>query len=88
MNVFKFGGASVKDAEGVRNIISVLNEVGETNLVIVISAMGKMTNALEEVVSAYFSNPKNIPTALQKVYDYHYMIISELFVNGTHPICI
>jgi aspartate kinase len=86
MNVFKFGGASVKNAEGVRNIISVLNEVGETNLVIVISAMGKMTNALEEVVSAYFSNPKNIPTALQKVYDYHYMIISELFVNGTHPI--
>ena len=40
MKVFKFGGASVKDSEGVRNIISVLNKVGETKLLIVVSAMG------------------------------------------------
>ena len=86
MNVFKFGGASVKDAEGVRNIIAVLNEVGESKLVIVISAMGKMTNALEEVVTAYFLNPKNTSVALQHVYDYHYQIISELFENRTHPV--
>jgi aspartate kinase len=85
MNVFKFGGASVKDADGVRNIISVLNEVGETKLLIVVSAMGKMTNALEEVVSIYFSNPRNVPAALQNVYDYHFQIISELFDNGDHP---
>ncbi len=86
MNVFKFGGASVKDADGVRNIISVLNEVGETDLVVVVSAMGKMTNALEKVVTTYFSNPQDVPAELQHVYDYHYRIISELFEQGAHPV--
>ena len=47
MNVFKFGGASVKDAQGVKNVATVLQQTGHTNLVIVVSAMGKMTNALE-----------------------------------------
>ena len=47
MNVFKFGGASVKDAAGVRNIHNVLEATGESALVIVVSAMGKTTNALE-----------------------------------------
>jgi len=88
MNVFKFGGASVKDADGVRNIISVLNEVGETKLVIVVSAMGKMTNALEKVVSAYFLKPNDVPTTLQHVYDFHYQIISELFKHETHPVFV
>ena len=86
MKVFKFGGASVKNADGVRNIISVLNEVGETDLVIVVSAMGKMTNALEEVVSDYFTNPTDVPATLPHVYDYHFRIISDLFENGTHPV--
>lgn len=86
MKVFKFGGASVKDSESVRNIISVLNEVSETKLLIVVSAMGKTTNALEEVVSAYFSNPKEVPAALQNVYDYHHSIISDLFENQAHPV--
>jgi len=50
MKVFKFGGASVKDAEGVRNVARVLKHFGLDDLVIVVSAMGKTTNALEEVV--------------------------------------
>ena len=56
MNVFKFGGASVKDAQGVKNVATVLEQTGHTNLVIVVSAMGKMTNALEGVVNCYFKN--------------------------------
>ena len=57
MKVFKFGGASVKNAEGVKNVLSVLKTSEEKNLIVVVSAMGKMTNLLEEIVVNYFSNP-------------------------------
>ncbi|HNR54483.1 MAG TPA: aspartate kinase, partial [Flavobacteriales bacterium] len=53
MKVFKFGGASVKDAGGVRNVAEVLKHYALDDLVVVVSAMGKTTNALEEVVWAY-----------------------------------
>ncbi|MCB0783127.1 MAG: aspartate kinase, partial [Flavobacteriales bacterium] len=49
MKVFKFGGASVKDAEGVRNVAQVLRHFPDDELLVVVSAMGKTTNALEEV---------------------------------------
>ena len=50
MKVFKFGGASVKDADGVKNTLSVMQQVGHENVLIIISAMGKTTNAFEEVI--------------------------------------
>ncbi len=53
MKVFKFGGASVKDEQGVRNVAHVLRHFPDDDLVIVVSAMGKTTNALEELVWAY-----------------------------------
>ncbi|MCB9179778.1 MAG: aspartate kinase [Flavobacteriales bacterium] len=53
MKVFKFGGASVKDADGVRNVARVLAQFPEDDLVIVVSAMGKTTNALEELLTAW-----------------------------------
>ena len=56
MEVFKFGGASVKDANGVRNFLSTLQSLGTKDVLIVISAMGKMTNAFENIVSSYFKN--------------------------------
>ena len=51
MRVFKFGGASVKDAKGVKNLVSVLKKVGYNDTLIVVSAMGKTTNALEVVLN-------------------------------------
>ena len=86
MKVFKFGGASVKDAEGVKNLLTVINTTGEKDLVVVVSAMGKMTNALEKVVNQYFSNPEDVKTEIASVYDFHFQIISELFKNTSHPI--
>ena len=55
MKVFKFGGASVKDAEGVRNVANVLHSQGFGNCMLIVSAMGKTTNALEGVVGRDFS---------------------------------
>jgi aspartate kinase len=50
MQILKFGGASVRDADGVRNLEKVLQSVGTEKTLIVISAMGKTTNALEKVI--------------------------------------
>ena len=79
MRIFKFGGASVKDAEGVRNVLSVLEETGIEETLLVVSAMGKTTNALERVVEAYFDPELDIDTALQEVVDYHQDIVEKLF---------
>lgn len=86
MRVFKFGGASVKDANGIRNIVKVLKEVGHENTFVVISAMGKTTNAMEKVIASYFEDKESITTALQEVVDYHEPILSDLFENKNHPV--
>ena len=86
MKIFKFGGASIKDAEGIRNVASVIKTTQESKLVVVISAMGKMTNALEEVVSGYFSDPSDIESALSEVYDYHNNILKNLFAENSHSV--
>ena len=59
MRIFKFGGASVKDAAGVKNVVQVLDTMGHENTLVVVSAMGKTTNAMEELVAAYFSDKKS-----------------------------
>jgi len=86
MKVFKFGGASVKDAEGVKNFVAVLTATKEENLVIVISAMGKMTNAFEKVVLEYFKNQTSHKAAQTEVIQFHQEIMNDLFPNQSHPI--
>lgn len=80
MKIFKFGGASVKDAAGVKNVLKVLENTGSTNKVVVVSAMGKTTNALELVVSDYLSG-KPYRSSLHEVREFHHKILQELFEN-------
>ena len=86
MQVYKFGGASVKDAQSVRNVFSILEKTEKKDILIVISAMGKTTNALEEVVESYFKDKNSSEQSLQKVKDFHYTIIDELFEDKNHPV--
>ena len=79
MRVYKFGGASVKDALGVKNLELVLRKVGFENTLIIVSAMGKTTNALEMVVGNYFNNKSELQSALQDVKKYHNAILLDLF---------
>lgn len=79
MRVFKFGGASVKDSDGIKNVAKVLSEMNPENTVVVISAMGKSTNALEAVVAAYFEKPETYRGLLHEVETFHQDIIAELF---------
>lgn len=79
MRVYKFGGASVKDAEAVKNVYEILRKEEQNNLVVVISAMGKTTNALEEVWKAYINNDSTLSEKVEIVRSYHLKMISELF---------
>jgi len=81
MKVFKFGGASVKDVEGLNNMVRVLRETGARDLVIVVSAMGKTTNVLEEVVAAYFNEKGHLTTILRRCQNYHLDIVNALILN-------
>ncbi|MDT0558146.1 aspartate kinase [Ichthyenterobacterium sp. W332] len=86
MQVFKFGGASVKDAEGVKNLARVLNEVGYNNTLVIVSAMGKTTNALEHVIANYFNNKKELKSSIQDILKYHNEILLDLFENESHQV--
>ena len=78
MKVFKYGGASVKDAEGVKNLAEILTKYKEDNPLVVISAMGKTTNALEEVARAFYLN-QDAFGKLNYVKQFHDHILTELF---------
>jgi len=79
MRVFKFGGASVKDASGIKNIGNVLEKVGHKNVLVVISAMGKTTNALEAIVEQYQNQSPQLPVAIAQIKRYHFDILEALF---------
>ena len=84
MRVFKFGGASVKDADGVKNVYSVLEQVGHEDVLLVISAMGKTTNALEAVIKNYVDKSAELQASVQEVKKYHIQILLDLFEDDSH----
>ncbi|MGK0325094.1 MAG: aspartate kinase [Polaribacter sp.] len=79
MKVFKFGGTSVKDAESIKNVASIIKTEGANDTLVVISAMGKMTNSFEDVIDAYYNKTENLPNKLNFIEDYHRNIMSSLF---------
>ncbi|PHR72554.1 MAG: aspartate kinase [Lutibacter sp.] len=78
MKIFKFGGASIKNADGVKNLVKVLEHEGIENTLVVVSAMGKMTNAFENIVDSYFFKRTSISDAILTVRNYHLEIIKDL----------
>lgn len=79
MQVFKFGGASVKDAAAVKNVGTLLQKHGAPETVVVVSAMGKTTNALEELVKAYLAGDSKTAAILESIKDFHISISKALF---------
>lgn len=86
MRVFKFGGASVKDADGVKNLARVLKTTGYDNTLVVVSAMGKTTNAMELVIKNYFENKSELQSSIHEVIKYHNEILLDLFENERHQV--
>ena len=81
MRVFKFGGASVKSADAVKNVSKVLKAHGDGPLVVVISAMGKITNKMEQLVDAYFHNDNTKKQLFDEVKAFHCEITDELLID-------
>ena len=79
LKVFKFGGASVKDAAGIKNVAAILKKFKEEQIIIIVSAMGKTTNALEKVVEAHSEQTGKAFELLNEVKKYHFDIIDQLF---------
>jgi aspartate kinase len=86
MKVFKFGGASVKDAEAVKNVANILTRFAGENIIVVISAMGKVTNALERLTDAFYYKKENAENVLSEIRKYHQGILDELFPDKDHPV--
>ena len=87
MKIFKFGGASVKDAAGVKNLIRVLKTVGYQDTLVVVSAMGKTTNALEKIIEIYFKDqPAQLSQELLMLKEFHLKIVDELFEDQTQKV--
>jgi aspartate kinase len=87
MKVFKFGGASVKDAKAVRNVSDILSLFEGEKITVVVSAMGKTTNKLEEVVNASANRDRKIYMALvDDLYDFHIKLLGELFLEKHYAI--
>ena len=84
MKIFKFGGASVKDAESVKNVAVVLESQGFGKCLLVVSAMGKTTNALEKVVEYYFAK-QDYHAEIEKIKQNHLEISNGLF-SANHPV--
>jgi len=85
IRIFKFGGASVKSAQGVRNLASIVkNQTGR--LLIVVSAMGKTTNALEKILAGFFRKDNSFQSDFLQLKKFHYDIVDELFDGNTESV--
>ncbi|MCM1169760.1 MAG: aspartate kinase [Bacteroides sp.] len=86
MEVYKFGGASVKDAEAVRNVADILNTQVKGPVCVVISAMGKTTNALEAVLDAFYHRQDNQDALFKDLMAKHIAILRDLFPDNAHAV--
>lgn len=86
MKVLKFGGASVKDAESVRNIPDIISKYRNDELVIIVSAMDKTTNALEALTEAAHAGSSEAGERFSGIFDFHQQIIEMLFPDSSHEI--
>jgi aspartate kinase len=86
MKVFKFGGASVKDAEAVKNVATILASYKSEKIVVVVSAMDKTTNALEKIVNSYYDRYDDLRIHIDFVRNFHLQIIDDLGFKEYHSI--
>lgn len=87
MKVFKFGGASVKNAEAVRNVARIIEDHRSESLIVVISAMGKITNKLEELIEAYYlQDETRIESILEEIRSFHFSIVEDLIADKDSPV--
>lgn len=86
MQVFKFGGASVKNAESVKNLARIIENYKNEALLVIVSAMDKTTNKLENLLNAYFYQHDDLHEIFDDIKSFHYKILDDLFTDKSHAI--
>jgi len=86
MKVFKFGGASVKDADSIKNLAKIIATYQSEELIIVVSAMGKMTNAFEWLIQSFCYQPQKTKQSLNDIVDFHNTILWNLFPDRSEKV--
>ena len=86
MRIYKFGGASVKDAEGIRNLFSIMKQEGFDKTLLIVSAMGKTTNAFELVVKNYFENKNELQYSINQIFEFHNTVLLELLLEKNYEV--
>lgn len=86
MQVYKFGGASIKNTEGIKNVTQIIQAYGAKNLLVVVSAMGKTTDKLQELAFAHINGNEQTHQILDEIKDFHFDILQKLFTDTKNPI--
>ncbi|MCG8411362.1 MAG: aspartate kinase [Bacteroidales bacterium] len=81
MIVFKFGGASVRDSAGIKNLSNIVKLCSDEKMIVVVSALGKTTNALELILDLSYNNVSESKNKLKDLEQYHFSIIENLFAD-------
>jgi aspartate kinase len=86
MEVYKFGGASVCDAKSIKNMAALIKGAATENLLVVISAIGKVTNQLEVLCESYLAGDGRATQLLEEIKAFHFNILNDLFPEHQHPV--
>jgi len=86
MHIFKFGGASVKNAEGIKNVLQIIELHKKDQLLIIVSAIGQTTNKLEELLNSFFHRHGTHLQLFDEIKQFHFHLLDELFEDKNHPI--
>jgi len=79
MRIYKFGGASIKDSDQIKNLPLILNRTGTEKTFLVVSAIGKTTNLLEKIVLNYLDKSEELEPSINKLFSFHNQILEKLF---------
>ena len=86
IKVFKFGGFAVSDAESVKNLVKIISTTSSAQILIIVSAMGKTTDALEKLCKSYVEGNNDVQEILKAIKQFHENIMIELFETKVHPV--
>ena len=82
MQILKFGGASIKNSTNIKKVAEIINTIDYSNTIIIVSAIGKTTNAFENIIELYLEDNDEFKNSINELHDFHIKILNELFTEN------
>ena len=82
MQILKFGGASIKNSTNIKKVAEIINTIDYSNTIIIVSAIGKTTNAFENIIELYLEDSDEFKNSINELHDFHIKILNELFTEN------